>query len=81
MFPDKLSQRSSRDDDGSMSSDTKKEKNLSEEDWERFFALLGKIVNQGGSYQEKRDEVRKKAEVHAATEDFEEFVSWFPEEV
>lgn len=48
--------------------------------WETFFEMLNKIVNElPGSWEEKRDLVKQKAEEYDAKIMFEEFTDWFEE--
>ena len=50
-------------------------------DWDKFFELLGEIVNQteGKSWQERRDEVKRRASACGLLFEFDEFVGWFTE--
>jgi len=48
---------------------------MSEREWDIFFALLKKIIDQPGSWKEKRDDFLKRAERSNA--DFEEFIGWY----
>ena len=50
---------------------------MNDRDWEKFFALLEKIINIPGSWQEKRDEVRSSAESEGCVNNLDEFLSWF----
>lgn len=48
---------------------------MSERDWEKLSDLIGKIMRLPGSWQEKRDTVRREMDRQDA--DWEEFESWF----
>lgn len=54
---------------------------MSEKDWERFFWYVKQIVDaEPGSFREKTETVRSKAEEHGADTQLEELASWFAEE-
>lgn len=51
---------------------------MSEKDWEKFFELIDKIVEQGNPFEEKKQDVLMKNKEYGNL-NFEEFVSWFSE--
>lgn len=50
---------------------------MNEVNWKSFFELLDLIVNQEGTWSQKRDEVMAKALDADASATLEEFVDWF----
>lgn len=51
---------------------------MSEEEWEKFFELVEKIVNQKDmTYQEKRELVSEEAGLRGYDCDFGEMISWY----
>lgn len=51
---------------------------MTDKEWEKFFQLLGKIVQLDGmSFNEKREATNLQAGLHSGDGDLEEFVSWY----
>jgi hypothetical protein len=50
---------------------------VEEDDWEKFFELVDKIVDGPGTMKEKTEEVLRKAQEHSCEINFEELVAWF----
>lgn len=53
---------------------------MNERHWEIFCDLLNRILNMGGSWQEKRDIIRDAVSDNDASSAWEEIVGWFPPE-
>lgn len=54
---------------------------MSDREWEKFFELLSKFVNQGKAVPEKEAELKAQVKANAAETDLGEFVSYAQEAV
>lgn len=50
---------------------------LKPKEWEKFFELIDKIVNDGRPFSEKLTAVKDAAETNGSDVNLEEFVEWF----
>lgn len=53
--------------------------NVTNKEWDQFFEIMDKIVNDGSPYQEKMEAVRAKAREQNSSTTLEEFTEWFTE--
>jgi hypothetical protein len=53
---------------------------MDQHDWDTFFSLVDRVVNMGGTWQEKKAEVERRNNEHGSAS-FGEMVSWFGGEV